>query len=96
MLFRSVKMDCKGGEVSVTAKKKISLKAGKAEINLADTGTLEIKSETLAVKANQKAEIAANQMLNISGNILKAEGKQTAAFKGGTMAEISGGMLKLN
>ncbi|MEF9865062.1 MAG: phage baseplate assembly protein V [Oscillospiraceae bacterium] len=92
-----IKIDTKNGEMSVTAKQKMVLQAGKCKITLdGNGGGVTIECDKIDLKANQTVGISANQQVNISGGMLKAEGKQTAEVSGGTMTQIKGGMVKIN
>lgn len=93
----SLALDCKGGQITIEAKSKITIKAGKCEITLdGQGGAISLQCDRLDMKANQQATVTGNQMMTVTGNVLKAEGKQTAQFKAGTMAELSASMVKIN
>ena len=92
-----LRIDCKNGAVTVSAKSSIELSAGGASIKLDGQGNkCTVSCGQLELSASQTAKLSANQALTLEGGMLKAEGKQTAALKGGAMTEVSGGMLKLN
>lgn len=90
-------LDSKNGTITIEAKSKLVIKAGKCEITLdGQGGAINIKCDQFAVKATRQAEISANQQLTVTGGMLTAEGKQTAQLKGGAMTEVKGGMVKIN
>ncbi|MEG0338451.1 MAG: phage baseplate assembly protein V [Oscillospiraceae bacterium] len=92
-----IKIDTKNGEMSINAKQKMVLQAGKCKITLdGQGGGISIECDKIDLKANQTVKIAGNQQVDISGGMLKAEGKQTAEVSGGTMTQIKGGMVKIN
>ncbi len=92
-----IKIDAKGGELSITADKKITLTAGKCEIIMdGAAGKLDISCDQLNIKASQQATISGGQKTAIDGAMLSLNGKQTAELKGGTMTTVSGGMVKVN
>lgn len=90
-------LECKNGEVTLCAKSKITLKAGKCEITLdGKGGAVTIQCDKFEAQATRQAAVSANQQLTLSGGMLKVEGKQTAQLSGGTMTQIKGGMVKIN
>ncbi len=92
-----IKIDAKGGEISIVADKKITLTAGKCEIAMdGDAGKLDISCDQLNIKASKQATISGGQKTAIDGAMLSLNGKQTAELKGGTMTTITGGMVKVN
>ncbi len=92
-----INIDTKGGEIAVTADKKISLTAGKCEIIMdGSAGKLDIKCDQLNITASQQATVSGGQKMAIDGGMLSLNGKQTAELKGGAMTTISGGMVKIN
>lgn len=92
-----LRLDCKSGEVQLTADAKIVLKTGKCTLTLdGKAGEIQLSCDRLTAKATQQAAVSANQMMQLSGGMFKAEGKQTVQIKGGAMTEVSGGMVKIN
>ncbi len=92
-----IEIDAKGGMLSVTADKKITIKAGKCEITMdGSSGSLDIKCDMLNIKSSKTATISGGQKTAIDGGMLSLNGKQTAELKGGAMTTISGGMVKVN
>ena len=90
-----VKLDCKNGEISVTADKKITLKTGSCTITMdGQSGALELKCMQFKMEASQTANIKSNAMMTIDGGVTTVQGKQ-ASLKGAAMAEVTGGMVKI-
>ncbi len=92
-----INIDAKGGEMSITADKKITIKAGKCQIVMdGSSGKLDISCDQLNISASKQATVSGGQKMAIDGGMLSLNGKQTAELKGGTMTTISGGMVKIN
>lgn len=92
-----LKLDCKTGEIAITADKKITLKAGNCEIEMdGNAGGLTLKCDQLKIEAGQTATIKSRNMLTVEGGMLTVEGKQQLALKGSALCEISGGIVKIN
>ncbi len=92
-----VDIDAKGGAISVTADKKMTLTAGKCEIIMdGASGKLDIKCDMLNISAGKTANISGGQKMAVEGGMLNLNGKQMAELKGGAMTTISGGMVKIN
>jgi uncharacterized protein involved in type VI secretion and phage assembly len=90
-------LDCKNGQVTVKAKKKIVLNAGDADIL-----TLDGAGKKASLKIDN-IEINATQALTLKGQNVKLEGNMTAlkaqgSFKAesGGMLEVKGAMVKIN
>ncbi len=88
-------IDCKNGEISVTAKAKISLTAGNTSIVL-DGSAATITGDKCEVSASQTATIEGAQSATISGGSLTLEGSQTAKLSSSGPAQISGAMVQIN
>lgn len=84
-----IKMDSKGGSVSITADKKLELKAGSTTVTLDGTGNkLEMKSNTVEMKGMQ---------VNVKGDTtLKLESGATLEVKAGAVAQIKGATVTIN
>ncbi len=84
-----VKIDTKGGQMNVTADKKITVKSGGSQIVLDGTGQkIDIKTTTLSIKA-AKIDINADASMTIkSGGLLNVEA--------GGPANIKGAIVKIN
>lgn len=92
-----LQIDCKNGKITLTADKKIALKAGKCEITMdGNSGEVSIKCDQLKIEAGQSANIKSKNMMALEAGMLKVEGKQQLALKGSAICEISGGMVKIN
>lgn len=91
-----LELDCKGGNVTVKADKKLTLECGSCSVTMESGGDMKLSCGTLKIEASQTGEVKAQNMLTLEGGTLKAEGKQQAALKGASMVEISGGMVKIN
>jgi len=92
-----LRFDCKGGEISLSADKKISLKAGNCEITMdGNTGGLTLKCDQLKLEAGKTASIKSGNIMTVEGGMLTVQGKQQLALKGSALCEISGGVVKIN
>lgn len=93
-----VKLDCKSGAITVTADKKITLKAGPCEICMdgGGPGTISVKAGQINAEGKQTVSVKSNNMLTVEGGMATVEGKQTLTLKGSAMCEISGGLVKIN
>lgn len=88
-------IDCKKGEVSLSGKSKITIKAGGCQIVMDGmSGKLELSGGQLSFKADMQAELDGGQSLGLKGTMLKAEGTQVSV-SGSAMTQVSGGMVKL-
>ena len=92
-----ITIDCAGGEMQLTADKKIALVTGSCELTMDGTGgKITLKGGQLALEGSQTAELKSGNMLTVEGGVATVEGKQTITLKGSAMCEISGGMVKIN
>lgn len=84
-----IKLDKAAGSVSITADKKIELKAGSTTVTLDGTGNkLEMKSNTVEMKGMQ---------VNVKGDTtLKLESGATLEVKAGAVAQIKGATVTIN
>ncbi len=91
-----LKIDSKNGEISITAEKKINLKAGKCSVAMNGTGgSVSVSGDKVEIKGTQSGAFDGGQKLDLTGGMLTAQGKQMASFKGGTTAELKGGMISI-
>ena len=93
----SLILDCKNGNITVTAKTSITLKSGKCEIKMdGNGGAVSVKCNKLELAATQTAKLEGKQQVTISGGMLSAEGKQTAKLKSSGPTEVSGAIVQIN
>ncbi|MEG2074144.1 MAG: phage baseplate assembly protein V, partial [Angelakisella sp.] len=77
-----ITIDSKKGTITMTAKQKIVLKAGKCEITMdGQSGAVNIKGDMIEIKATQSAAMKANQSVEINGS---------------AQAVVKGGMVQIN
>lgn len=93
----SIKLDYKKGEISITAAKKITLKAGSAKLEL-DGNTGDIKGSATNFKVNANADVALEATANakIKGTLTTIEGSGKLDIKCSAITNISGAMVKIN
>ncbi|MEG1778349.1 MAG: hypothetical protein RR209_05155, partial [Angelakisella sp.] len=64
-----ITVDSKNGTITMTAKQKIVLKAGKCELTMdGQSGAVNIKGDMIEIKATQNAAMKANQSVEINGS----------------------------
>jgi uncharacterized protein involved in type VI secretion and phage assembly len=89
-----IKIDGKGGKISIEAKTSITLKAGgKDGIEVKSSDTT-IKSQKLAYDGNVM-ELKGNQT-KIEGSVVEVKSSGNLTVESSAMAQIKGSMLKLN
>lgn len=88
-------LDAQNGQITMSADKKISMKAGGKEIFVTDGNQAAIKAGTVKIEAQQS--------LNIKGQSSKVEGASVEVKANGTLkmeasgiTQVKGSMLKLN
>ena len=91
----SVLMDCKGGNVTVTAKTAISLKVGSKEILKADANTVKIAAGTVEVDATQSLKLK-GQTTEASGTQVKVKANGELGLEASGIAQLKGSMVKIN
>ena len=92
-----IMMDLKKGEISITAKKKITLKAGQSTIDLAATpGQVKVNSGKVDLAAKQTMNIQGQAQTKVKGGSLALQGMQTAELKATGIVTVKGAMAKIN
>ena len=93
----TVEIDGKGGQIKISAKKKISLSANGAEILVLDgTGKkASLKTGTIELNGSQKMDIQ-GASTNVQGNAMSISAKGNCTVESKAMMQVKGSMLKLN
>ena len=92
-----IMMDLKKGEISITAKKKITLKAGQSTIDLAATpGQVKVNSGKVDLAAKQTMNIQGQAQTKVKGGSLALQGMHTAELKATGIVTVKGAMAKIN
>ena len=91
-----IKVDCKKGEINVTAEKKIALESGSSSV------TIDNNSRKIAITSDS-ISIEAKQSLTLKGQSVKMEGAMTEVSASGTMnlkadgpTNLKGAVVKIN
>lgn len=92
-----IAMDLKKGEISITAKTKITLEAGQSSIELAATpGQVKVDSGKINLAAQQDVVIQGQVSTKVKGGSLALEGMQTAELKATGIVSVKGATAKIN
>jgi uncharacterized protein involved in type VI secretion and phage assembly len=77
------------GDIEIVADKKITLKAGGAELVLsADAESISLSGAQITLESSRSLAVTSNNMLKVEGGIATVEGRQTLTLSGG-MVRIS-------
>lgn len=88
-------LDCKGGNITVTAKTAIKLKVGSKEVFSTDGSTVTIAADTVSLNGKQSLKLK-GQTANISGTSVKIKADGELGFQASGMAQLKGSMVKIN
>lgn len=91
----SVVLDCKGGNVTVTAKKTLSFKVGSKEVWKADSNSVKITSGTIQLDASQSLKMK-GQTVDASGTSVKVKANGELGLQASGMTQVKGSMVKIN
>ena len=90
-------LDYKNGEISVTADKKIVMKAGTVELTLDGTGkSLKAKADKIELNGTQGVKIETSNQLEMKGTQAGLEGSAKLEVKSGGQTVIKGAMVQIN
>ena len=87
--------DCKNGNVTITAKSAITLKAGNSSVLKADADSLQLESGTIKITAKQSLRLA-GQSTELSGASVKVKANGELGLESGGVAQLKGSMVRLN
>lgn len=90
-----VELNAKDGTVTVSAEKKLILKAGGSEVFSADKSKASLKNGTLELEAKQSLK-ATGQSSKLEGGTLEMKANGSLKLESSGIAQIKGSMLKLN
>lgn len=93
----SVEIDGKGGQITISAKKKLQFKANGADLLVLDgTGKkASLKTGTIELNGSQKMDIQ-GASTSIQGNALSISAKGNCTVESKAMMQVKGTMVKLN
>lgn len=100
-----VEIDSQNDAVSVSAEKKIEIKAGSQAKIIVDgtSGKIEISGGSISVEGTQEiklkgtnVEIQADAQLSLKGAMVQMEGETTTSVKGSAMLQLQGGIVNIN
>ncbi len=89
-------MKMKDGEVELKAKKKLTIKAGKASITLENNGNITLKGSNKVALDGKSVEAKAKGKLALQGMDVAAQANKGLDLKSTGTASIKGTLLKLN
>lgn len=89
--------DCQGGNITLTAKTKITLEAGQSSIEIdGNAGSITIKANQCKLQAQQTVNIEGTQSTTVKGGMLTVEGQQTTAVKSSGPVQVQGAIVQIN
>lgn len=90
-------MDLKKGEITISADKKLVLKAGTASVELnGSQGKIALNGNKIENAAKQTITLDAKVKAQVKAGAVSLEGMQTAELKANGMTQVKGGMVKIN
>lgn len=90
-----VTLDCKNGDVTVTAKSSIKLKVGSKEVLSADSDTVKIAAQTVQLDGSQKLKLK-GQTTDVSGTTLNVKSSGKLGLEASGAAQLKGSVVKIN
>ena len=90
-----MELDCKGGKATLTAKTSIELQIGSKVVFKADANSIEMKSGTVQVDAQQSLKLS-GQSTNVSGASIKVKANGDLGLESSGMTQVKGSMVKIN
>lgn len=91
----AVEMDAKEGTVTISADKKLVLKAGGTEILSMDKSQVSLANGTLNLEAKQSLKMK-GQSSSLEGGTVELKANGSLKLDSGGIAQVKGSMLKLN
>jgi len=91
-----IKMDLKGGAMSLEAEKKISIKSGNSSITLEKSGKITINGKNAITLDGAKVEAKAKNSFKASGTQAEVSAKGQLNLKSSGIANVKGKLLNLN
>lgn len=88
-------MDCKGGNITVTAKTAVKLQVGSKEVLSADSNTVKITAGTVQLEGTQSLKLK-GQTAEMSGTSVKLKANGELGLQASGMAQLKGSMVKIN
>ena len=88
-------LDTKGGQITLSADKKLSFQAGGTEILMMDGNQAALKAGTVKIEAEQSLSVK-GQSSKIEGVSMEMKASGTMKVEASGVAQIKGSMLKLN
>lgn len=93
----SLVLNYKDGEVTVTADKKISLKAGKAEITMDGSGgSIDVKADKINLEGSNQVSIAGKSALKMEGASVEMKGQSAIKVQSSAQLVLKGSMTQIN
>ncbi len=91
----SVTLDCKNGDITVTAKTSIKLKIGSKEVLSADSDTVKIAAGTIQLDGSQKLQLK-GKTTDVSGSTVNVKSNGKLGLEASGVAQLKGSMVKIN
>lgn len=91
----SVSLDCKNGDITVTAKTSIKLKIGSTEVLSAESDKVKIAAGTVQLDGSQKLDLK-GKTTNVSGSTLSVKSNGKLGLEASGVAQLKGSMVKIN
>lgn len=92
-----MELDYKGGNINVTADKKIVLKAGKTELGMdGSSGTISVKGEKLSLTAGNEIGMKANASLKMEGAQVELKGSAQVNMQSSGPLAVKGAVVQIN
>lgn len=88
-------LDAKGGQITVSADKKLSFKAGGKEILVMDSNKASLKAGTVKLEAQQSLGVK-GQSCKYEGASVEMKASGTLKLESSGITQVKGSMLKLN
>jgi uncharacterized protein involved in type VI secretion and phage assembly len=90
-------IDCKNGEVTVTADTKLTLRCGGTSMQFTAAGAkVDLECAELTMNASRTAKIASKVKMDLETTTFNAQGKAQATLMGGSLGSVSGRLVKFN
>ena len=92
-----IQLDYKKGQISVTAEKKIVLKAGTAELAMdGNAGNITVKAKKFAVTADNEIGLKANAALKMEGAQVQVKGSAQVKVEASGPLALKGAIAQIN
>lgn len=91
----SIVLDCKEGNLTVTAKKTLSFKIGSKEVWKADSKAETLTSDTIQLDASKSLKMKGNST-ELSGSTVKVKSSGQLGLEASGITQIKGKMVKIN